>query len=334
MSKYLELTKDVFGEKHAEKQADQMPYVGYSFAEDKVIYSVNPNYLCLEPLEKNNQLALFKLGEFSNIKYSFDKKNWNNFPVDSNNPFNINYITIDKPVYLRGYNLNGVVNMDELQGCKLTGSGKYNVSGDITTLLNIIGNVKDLTPYGTYGVFSYLFAEYDEVPCVDVVDASKLILPSTKLAEWCYSSMFADCTSLVATPSVLPATELAKSCYSGMFQGCTSLLTAPKLPATELAESCYNSMFHGCTSLITAPELPATVLAETCYGHMFHDCTNLNHIKCLATDISATSCTTNWLYNVHSTGTFIKHPDMTDWTTGVNGFNGIPSDWEVINALV
>ena len=357
MSKFLELTKDVFSEKHVEKQADQIPYIGYSFAEDKVIYNINPNYLCLEPLEENNQLALFKLGEFSNIKYSFDKKNWNNFPVDSDNPFNINYITIDKPVYLRGYNLNGVVNMDELQGCKLTGSGKYNVSGDITTLLNIVGDVRDLTPYGTYGVFYGLFAKYDSVPCVDVVDASKLILPSTKLADWCYSNMFGNCTSLVAAPKILPATTLAAECYNSMFYNCTSLTTAPelpattlanycysnmfqyctsltiapKLPATELAESCYNSMFHGCTSLITAPELPATTLTKSCYNSMFYGCTNLNHIKCLTTDISADLSTYMWAEDVASTGTFIKHPAMTDWFIGGGG---IPSGWKVENAVL
>ena len=89
-------------------------------------------------------------------------------------------------------------------------------------------------------------------------------------------------------------------------------------------------MFYGCTSLTTAPELPATTLAEYCYNYMFIDCTNLNYIKCLATDISASNCTNNWVYGVQTTsGTFIKNSSMSSWTTGVNG---IPSNWTVQDA--
>jgi hypothetical protein len=61
---------------------------------------------------------------------------------------------------------------------------------------------------------------------------------------------------------------------------------------------------------------------------MFNGCTNLNQIKCLATDKSANSCTSGWVYGVSSTGTFVKHPNMT-WTTGVSG---IPSGWTVVDA--
>ena len=68
------------------------------------------------------------------------------------------------------------------------------------------------------------------------------------MANYCYSYMFQDCTSLTAAPS-LPATTLANYCYSAMFQGCTSLTAAPSLPATTLADYCYSSMFQGCTSL-------------------------------------------------------------------------------------
>jgi hypothetical protein len=85
-------------------------------------------------------------------------------------------------------------------------------------------------------------------------------------------------------------------------------------------------MFWGCTTLTTAPELPATTLAEGCYSNMFSGCSKLNYIKCLATDISATDCTKDWVDGVASEGTFIKHPDMNNWTTGVSG---IPTGWTV-----
>jgi hypothetical protein len=90
-------------------------------------------------------------------------------------------------------------------------------------------------------------------------------------------------------------------------------------------------MFDSCTSLTTAPELPATELTTECYVYMFYECNNLNYIKCLATDISATECTYSWVNNVSSTGTFIKHPDMNNWTTGVNG---IPDGWVIENAVL
>jgi hypothetical protein len=62
---------------------------------------------------------------------------------------------------------------------------------------------------------------------------------------------------------------------------------------------------------------------------MFSNCTNLNHITCLATNISASICVSNWTKMVASTGTFIKHPSMNDWTTGTSG---IPSGWTVVDA--
>ena len=153
-------------------------------------------------------------------------------------------------------------------------------------------------------------------------------LPATTLAESCYADMFGGCTALTTAPA-LPATTLAEDCYNSMFYGCTALTTAPTLPATTLAINCYFSMFIDCTSLTTAPELPATTLAGYCYDLMFQGCTNLNYIKCLATNISAEGCTDGWVFNVAATGTFVKNPSMSSWTTGDNG---IPSGWTVEDA--
>ena len=176
-------------------------------------------------------------------------------------------------------------------------------------------------------------------------------LPATTLADWCYSEMFASCTSL-KTATELPATALTEYCYYSMFYGCSSLTTAPALPATTLAEGCYGSMFNNCTSLKTAPELPATTLASDCYKEMFmyctslktapilpanrltggcyegmfRNCSSLNYIKCLARNISVSSCTYLWVSGVASTGTFIKNPYTRDWETGSSG---IPSGWTV-----
>jgi hypothetical protein len=289
MNKYLELVEGSFNESHFNKQTSQYPYVAYSIKDDRVIYGIvpkEPKYLCLEPIDSNNQLALAKIGDYSNIQYSFDKSNWNDFTTDPTNPLNLTYISVDKPIYLKGNNPNGICNnpngiLTSGAGCKLISSGKYNVSGDVTTLLNENGDVKDLTPYGR-GSFATLFGSIPssltglpiDLPNVDIVDASKLILPATTLTENCYQSMFYGCTSLTTAPK-LPATTLTENCYYRMFYGCTSLTIAPKLPATALDYSCYASMFYGCTSLTTAPELPATTLADFCYDNMFYNCTSL-----------------------------------------------------------
>lgn len=163
--------------------------------------------------------------------------------------------------------------------------------------------------------------------CTGLTDATHLVLPKDA-PNFCYASMFEGCTNLTAVPSILPASALGQSCYDTMFRCCTSLTKAPELPATTLAENCYVVMFSGCTGLTTAPALPATTLTAGCYSSMFAGCTSLNYIKCLATDISATNCTTNWVNGVASTGTFVKNPYMTGWTTGIDG---IPTGWTVIN---
>lgn len=152
-------------------------------------------------------------------------------------------------------------------------------------------------------------------------------LPATTLAYNCYSNMFRECSSLVTAPA-LPATTLVNDCYSDMFYDCTSLVNAPALPATTLANECYSGMFQGCTSLINAPELPATTLTDNCYNSMFQNCSSLNNIKCLATDISATDCTLEWVDDVAASGTFTKAANMSNWTTGPDG---IPNGWTVIN---
>lgn len=225
-------------------------------------------------------------------------------------------------------------------------SKKCNVSGNVMSLLygDDFEGQTDLT--GKNYVFYALFRNSNSI-----VSSRNLILPATILSNSCYFVMFSGCKSLEDTP-VLPAKELSASCYSAMFQNCTSLKEAPQLLSTKLAENCYYYMFRGCTSLIEAPELPATTLTGYCYKWMFYNCkalitapdlpatilnlgcydsmffgcTSLSYIKMLATDISASSCLSNWVSGVASTGTFVKNKDA-NWD--VTGTNGIPAGWTV-----
>lgn len=162
--------------------------------------------------------------------------------------------------------------------------------------------------------------------CGELVNATEL--SAMTLAPKCYWQMFYNCKKLQAAPD-LPATTLAQDCYTSMFSRCENLSVAPEvLPATTLVKNCYNEMFYGCKNLEVAPELPATTLTPGCYYSMFNGCSKLHNIKCLATNIDADNCVTNWVQGVASSGCFVKAPAMASWTTGVSG---IPADWIVMN---
>ena len=195
---------------------------------------------------------------------------------------------------------------DEYLGNYFYSEDKYFVSGNIMSLLygDSFADKFHLSQENERA-FCRLFSDYWEERIENAVDINP------------------------AAPLVLPATTLARYCYASMFNGCTGLTSAPELPATTLAGSCYYSMFNGCTGLTIAPELPATTLESSCYRGMFRGCTSLNYVKCLATNISATSSHTNWLEGVAATGTFVKAAGMTSWPTGISG---IPTGWTVQEA--
>ena len=196
---------------------------------------------------------------------------------------------------------------------------KFNLLGNCMSMLFGDNAADNFSLEGKDSAFTSLFAT------CKVVEVSDTFLPATILSSYCYDQMFIDCDYLIKAPK-LPATTLTNWCYNSMFSGCKSLTTAPELPATTLEGSCYEYMFDHCISLVNAPELPATTLAGYCYNNMFNSCTKLNYIKMLATDISATGCLTYWVYNVASTGTFVKNKNAT-WS--VTGDDGVPSGWTI-----
>ena len=211
-------------------------------------------YLTFEFLE-NGSFSFSKDG----LSYSLDNgTSWNTLSANTN----ITVSNGDK-VLFKGEYTNTTAFIGQF---KMT--SKFNISGNIMSLLfgdKFIGET-DLTRYNS--AFDHLFEN------TAVVDASKLVLPATKLSTYCYGRMFYNCASLTAAPE-LPATRLMSNCYNSMFYKCTSLTAAPELPATELAQYCYSGMFLGCSSLTAAPELPATTLADSCYSNMFGGCSSL-----------------------------------------------------------
>ena len=120
----------------------------------------------------------------------------------------------------------------------------------------------------------------------------------------------------------LPALSPKMMAYTSMFYE-SGIVETPEILAEEVEASTFQTTFYNCKSLTQAPELPATTLAERCYIYMFMGCDKLNYVKCLATDISAVNCTTNWFYGVSSTGDFYTLA-ATNWTAGNDG---IPLGW-------
>ena len=143
--------------------------------------------------------------------------------------------------------------------------------------------------------------------------------------SWALHSLFNRSNVVSAKNLVLPVMTLTEACYRAMFANAANLIEAPALPATTLAKDCYWYMFENCP-ITEAPVLPALTLVQGCYGNMFTGCTSLEYIKCLATNISASACTTAWVKSVAASGTFVKASGMT-WSVGVNG---IPSNWVVL----
>ena len=222
-----------------------------------------------------------------------------------------------------------------------TGRNSFNVvAGDKVMMKG--NNATYSTTSNTYTTFAYSTAKFNLYGnMMSLVDDTNFaeITALTSDNNYLFQKMFQgqdanyEFGGLISAENlVLPALVLAKSCYGKMFNGCTGLTHPPKLPATELvADGVYNNLFNGCTSLLEAPELPATATTTNCYFWMFRYCQNINHIKCLATSLAAASSTSYWLQGVSATGTFVKHPNMTSWTSGDSG---IPSGWSVEDAVL
>lgn len=298
--------------------------------------SLCDNYLTIEALEDDLTVAF----SVNPLQYSIDScKTWTELPVGTTTPA----INTGEKLYFKA---TGLTPTSSAGIGRFTVNKQFNLSGNCMSML-FGDNGKD--SYDLTG-FNYAFFKlfYN---CTTLKSVSANFLPATTLTTYCYRSMFGNCNSLTTAPVLpattlegycyyamfytcknlttapeLPATSLAISCYDSMLQNCTSLTIAPELPATTLKNKCYYFMFSGCTGLTIAPELPATTLVTSCYQGMFNGCSKLNYIKAMFVTTPSTSYTTNWVYGVASTGTFVKNIDAT-WD--VRGVNGVPEGWTI-----
>ena len=284
-----------------------------------------------------------------NLEYNYEEEGWVKY--DKNSELKIG--KGHKVAFRSTKTTTGLSGSDKFY-CYSPGSektardGRFSIGGNIASLL-VGDSFEALGPTLTDWSFQYCFSGHPYL-----TDASELILPMLTCPTNAYKSTFNGCSGLTGVP-LLPATTLATSCYESMFQGCTALAvlrndfelpattmalncykamfrnsgltSVPALPATTLAESCYYWMFAGCTSLSTSSSpifLPASTLVVSCYREMFSGATGVNEVICLATENTASNCTTDWLKNVADSGTFWA-PSGVSWT--LDSPKGIPVGW-------
>ena len=156
------------------------------------------------------------------------------------------------------------------------------------------------------------------------------LLSTTGVAKGAFNSAFRE-SNITKAPKLPVSKVIPSTCYANMFNKCSNLtdVSEIELSADEIGTEACLQMFYICTKLVQAPVLKIATLSYKCYSQMFNGCSNLNYIKCLATDISATGCTSNWVKGVSATGTFVKSANTSGWTTGRNG---IPGGWTIENA--
>ena len=299
---------------------------------DRINEKLWPNYFYLEAIN-NATITVNGLGtgELKYTKTPDDESSWTTETISSGSTFNITLDAGEKCYFFGDITTSGYGSVTFVTTDPITCGGNVYYVADKNGILSkndqchsMFNGCTGLTVAPALPATTLTEASYSSMfnGCTGLTTTPEL--PATTLATRCYRSLFEDCTGLTSAPE-LPATTLATECYREMFSSCTGLTSAPLLPATTLAKGCYRSMFNSCLGLTSAPLLPATTLAEVCYSRMFDSCTQLNYVKCLATDMTATGCTTNWLRSVASTGTFVKDANTT-WSTGVDG---IPSGWTI-----
>ena len=229
---------------------------------------------------------------YAELQYKIDDGGWVNYSANSA----IN-LTVGQKVSFKAKKQMTRTNDDAFH---CTG-GQFKVGGNFASLM-----VGDNYPTEGAGKTGDRFINFFKAH-KNLVDASELILPMTKLAANAYKSMFDSCTNLVSGPQILPATTLGNTCYRNMFYGCSSLEDAPVLPATGLVNGCYQRMFGGCAKL--------------------------NYIKMMGTNWRSdvfNSDSTTWCAGVASTGTIVMNSSLenaSNWNSTWKTI--IPSGWTV-----
>ncbi len=281
------------------KETTEIPAFGHDITEVRAMGKLAwqksiPDYLCFEALEAGTFTlsvpAVVAAGNLAYIEWSKDGRTWNRTVNDSSaHQIDVSVEQGDK-VYWRGSGVRlSSSSASSGRQAVFSSTGEFNVSGHILSLLKG-SDYDNMTGVGNI-TFPRIFEN-----CTKMVSAEELVLP-TSISGLNYAFYYA-------------------------FYNCKALVAAPQFPS-DVAAYCYFGMYRSCISLTQAPALPAQTLVQNCYSQLFYACSSLNYIKCLATDISAADCLTNWVDGVASVGRFVK----TANAAFPSGKSGIPTNW-------
>lgn len=270
----------------------------------------------------------------TSFSYSTDSgSTWTSFTLATGATKTI--ATLSSGDTLMMYGTNNTLGIAYNKGHYFRGTQNYEVSGEISSLVN--GNATDteLSGKGSF-TFAQLFSGDTHL-----VSAENLKISSVELPQSACNSMFRSCTKLVKAPTTLPSTVLGKEAYSSMFEGCIALAYPPsQLYFTSVTDGTpYNRMF--CMSRSSKLTTPAMTYTPKMFGNwgsavtpvsqqMFCGNGNLTKIYCYWTKgaYSGNFLLTNWVnYTADSGVTFYKR-STESFESGVNG---IKTGWTVVN---
>ena len=302
---------------------------------------VEPNYLTFTVVDPNG--STFKFNN-SSTEYSIDNGTWT--PLDRNTDSPL--VQENSSIRFRGTITPSGSDSQRLQ---ITSSGKFNVSGNILTLL-YGANYREgkISKADVSYVFYRMF--YNNT---NVVDAGSLILPVfSKAPDYGFKEMFRGCTNLTTSP-VMKADTTGRYSFRDVFNGCTSLTTVNEIYCGNTNTESHVSMFQGCTSLISVPNINVTTTFGWSIQWMFHSCTSLQDVVLkgnisepyssemlfsgctsltsvtyLGSQKPAKDYTTNWMADVPENGTFYMNKNYSWDSTVSRDANGIPASWTIV----
>ena len=174
-------------------------------------------------------------------------------------------ISLSTGEQVKFYGSNAYWSKDRSMWTKFTSTGKFNVSGNVMTLLASGGTASVRQRY----CFRRLFAD------THLVDAGRLTLPSTQY-DYMFYGVMQQCPYLQKLPVMPTPTH---TCVYGYF--CNK---SPSLQSATLSTGTYNKylsfqgMFQDCSGL-TAVTIPAeTVTTQDALSTLFQKCMSLQTI--------------------------------------------------------
>ena len=297
------------------------------------------DYFVITTLAANNTITLKNAagstaltGSFS---YSLDSgSTWTSFTLARNASQTFTLANVGDKLLLQG--VNNTLGTNYNAGHYFRATGDYEISGEISALVNGTGSVEIGSGDSRGFTFAMLFSGDTHL-----ISAENLKISSESLPRSCFNSVFRGCTSLIKAPATLPSTILGAECYSSMFESCTALA----YPPTELNFTTISSYGNSYNRMFTMSRNSKVSAAMTYTPKMFGDWGSVapatRNMQMFAGN---GSLQTIYCYWTNSTGTF---GNIADWVTNTDdtnvtfykrstqsfasGVNGIKDGWTVVN---